>query len=519
MVQTGLAGLAQADVAGQSDQQVHDEVVVLLRCANQLHAVLAERIASFDLRGLSKGDAVRTTLSWLRVFSRMSDTAASGWLARARLLRELPAVSAAAKEGLVSAEHLTPIRRLAKEVGIAAVREFDEALATVARAADPKHVAVTCARIHAHLDPDGGPPDPMADFERRELSLRPVGSMLHIRGRLDAEGGAALTAAIDALMRPPSPGDERTAPQRRADALVDLARGSIGSGQLPTIGGLAPTVGVLVTPHDLVGAPSDSSDEPSTHDRSDAVDPGQCDADPLARHGVPTLPQMPWLSWIGEIPAETARRLACDAVVWRIVMDPGRGLPLDVGRAHRVVPHWMRRALHARDRTCRWPGCDVPAVWCDAHHEIPWSRGGPTAIRNLISLCRYHHVLTHEGEWRLTLDHATGEVWVRRPDGRPYELGPSLPWTGTSRRGSATSRHPGVPAADTATASEGPTAPPETPQRSEATSRSRRDASAALRSHGRPASRLDMTSKPGAAPKPDTAPPREATGPPWPDAA
>lgn len=459
MVQAGLAGLARVDVVGQSDQQVHDEVVALLRCANQLHGVLAERIASFDVRELSEGDAVRTTLSWLRIFGRMSDAGAAGWLARARLLRELPAVAGAAKEGLVSAEHLTPIRRLVKEVGIAAVREFDEPLATVAQEADPKHVAVACARIQAYVDPDGQPPDPMADFERRELSLRPVGSMLQIRGRLDAEGGAAVSAALDALMRPPGAADERTALQRRADALVDLARGSIGTGELPTVGGLAPTVGVLVTPQVLAGAapvagsgsvadptrvtgrPPDRPARPSTADRrKPGVGPPHGEeqgGDPLSQRGVPVLPESPWLNWIGEIPAATAQRLACDSIVWRIVMDPGRGLPLDVGRAYRIVPHWMRRALHARDRTCRWPGCDAPAAWCDAHHEIPWGQGGATAIEHLISLCRYHHVLAHEGEWRITLDHATGEVWVRRPDGRPYELGPSQPWTGTSRRGRA----------------------------------------------------------------------------------
>jgi hypothetical protein len=442
MVQAGLAELASADVVGQPDQQVHDEVVALLRCVNQLQGVLAERIASFDVRRLSESDAVRTTVSWLRVFGRMSDTAASGWLARARLLRELPAVAAAAKAGTVSAEHLAPIRRLVKEVGIAAVREFDDVLAQVAQEADPKHVAVACGRIQAHLNPDGRPPDPLADFQRRELSLRPVGSMVHIHGRLDAEGGAALTAAIDALMRPPSAGDERTTPQRRADALVDLARGSIGSGELPTVGGLAPSVAVLVTPQDLIGsAPKSGSVSGPGADRrertSEAGDGDEHAGDPLSRRGVPVLPEAPWLSWIGEIPATTAQRLACDAKVWRIVMDPGRGLPLDVGRAYRIVPRWMRVALHARDRTCRWPGCDAPAPWCDAHHEIPWSHGGTTALKHLISLCRYHHVLAHEGEWRVTLDHATGQVWVRRPDGRPYEVGPSKPWTGTSRRGSA----------------------------------------------------------------------------------
>jgi len=439
MVRAGLAGLAAADVVGLTDRQVHDEVVALLGCVNQLDAVLAERIGSFDLRDLSEADAVRSTLSWLRVFGRMSESAASGWLGRARLLRELPLVAAAAKAGAVSSEHLAPVRRLVKEIGIAAVAEFDEALATVAGGGDPRQVGVACARIHAYVDPDGRPPDPAADFERRELSLRPVGSMLHLQGRLDPEGGAALTAAIDALMRPPGPEEERTATQRRADALVDLARGSIGTGDLPSVGGLAPCVAILITPQALIGPaqPQTAAASPSTADGGQIVGEA-CAGDPLTRRGVPALAQSPWLTWMGEIPAETARRIACDSIVWRIVMDPGRGLPLNVGRAYRIVPHWMRKALHARDRTCRWPGCDVPAAWCDAHHEIPWANGGPTTIEHLVNLCRYHHVLAHEGEWRISLDHTSGDVSIRRPDGRPYELGPSQPWTGTSRHGHPT---------------------------------------------------------------------------------
>ena len=96
----------------------------------------------------------------------------------------------------------------------------------------------------------------------------------------------------------------------------------------------------------------------------------------------------------------------------------------------------MRKALHARDRGCRWPGCDAPAAWTDAHHLTAWYHGGPTSIERLLSLCRWHHVLVHEGRWHIHLDPATGEVTVTRPDGQPYEPGPSQPWTTpTNRRG------------------------------------------------------------------------------------
>jgi hypothetical protein len=121
--------------------------------------------------------------------------------------------------------------------------------------------------------------------------------------------------------------------------------------------------------------------------------------------------------------------------VWRLVLDPITGRPLDVGREYRIVPPWIRKAVHARDRTCRWPGCDVPADWTDSHHEVPWYLGGTTDAEHLLSLCRWHHGLVHEGRWRLTLDHTTGEVHIKRPDGTPYELGPSRPWTTPSRQG------------------------------------------------------------------------------------
>jgi hypothetical protein len=157
-------------------------------------------------------------------------------------------------------------------------------------------------------------------------------------------------------------------------------------------------------------------------------------ADPLSQAGVPPIPELPWMNWVGDIPTELAQRIACDCEVWRAILDPATGLPLEVGRAHRIVPHWIRKALRARDRGCRWPGCDAPAAWTDAHHLLDWYYGGETNIDNLLSLCRYHHARVHEGHWRIVLDHATGEVRVFRPDGTPYELGPSQPWTSPNTR-------------------------------------------------------------------------------------
>jgi hypothetical protein len=98
---------------------------------------------------------------------------------------------------------------------------------------------------------------------------------------------------------------------------------------------------------------------------------------------------------------EGGARIACDATVSRVAFGPN-GQPLDVGRQHRLFPEPLRRAITARDRHCRFPGCDRPPRWCDIHHIIHWTRGGTTSVDNGILLCRFHHTLVHEVGWNIT---------------------------------------------------------------------------------------------------------------------
>jgi len=99
----------------------------------------------------------------------------------------------------------------------------------------------------------------------------------------------------------------------------------------------------------------------------------------------------------------TARRLACDAQILPIVLG-GAGQVLDAGRARRLATGPVRRALVIRDRGCAFPSCDRPPRWCDAHHLQPWSKGGATALNNLVLLCRHHHRTIHDGNWQVRLD-------------------------------------------------------------------------------------------------------------------
>ena len=92
-------------------------------------------------------------------------------------------------------------------------------------------------------------------------------------------------------------------------------------------------------------------------------------------------------------------------------------LPLDMGEAEPAIPAHLRRAVLARHQHCTYPGCRVPAVFCQIHHYIPWSRGGRTAQGNLGPVCPFHHqTVVHRWGWTLTL-HPDGEVTATSPDG------------------------------------------------------------------------------------------------------
>jgi hypothetical protein len=122
------------------------------------------------------------------------------------------------------------------------------------------------------------------------------------------------------------------------------------------------------------------------------------------------------------IPRQVFDRIACDSEVTRIVFGPNSE-PLDVGRAHRTVTPAQRKAVIARDRTCRGPDCHAPPRLCEVHHLIWWTRGGVTSVENSGLLCWRCHdwihaeniAITHQaGTWTFT--HPDGRMTIRGPD-------------------------------------------------------------------------------------------------------
>jgi Domain of unknown function (DUF222)/HNH endonuclease len=118
----------------------------------------------------------------------------------------------------------------------------------------------------------------------------------------------------------------------------------------------------------------------------------------------------------------TSRRLACDAT--RVIMrHDGDGRTMEVGARTRTIPPALRRALHYRDRGCRFPGCAVRSG--QGHHIRHWATGGPTTLSNLAMLCRWHHRAVHEGGYQVERL-PEGMLEFRAPSGRVLPNVPSL---------------------------------------------------------------------------------------------
>ncbi|MGO4805745.1 DUF222 domain-containing protein [Arthrobacter sp. 2MCAF15] len=197
----------------------------------------------------------------------------------------------------------------------------------------------------------------------------------------DAATGVALgaeTGAADLL-------DQRSRPQRLLDGLVGACKVALATGGLPATGGLRPQIMATIDYRDLLqrlgGAGPDHESTGS-------------------------------LTFTGPITASTIRKLACDADIIPVVLG-GDGRILDIGRASRVFPPHVRKALTARDQGCAFPQCTIPAPWCEAHHITYWSRGGSTGTENGTLLCSHHHHLIHKEQWTVRM--RSGTPWFIPP--------------------------------------------------------------------------------------------------------
>lgn len=376
------------------DALVEDDFVELQRACEQLEVERLRRLAELDRRKLFERDGYLSAASWLVSTCRLGWGAAREQVRLARALEQMPQTCRALDRGEIS---LAGVRVLAsaREVDPGAFAEAEGSLVEAARI----HSVADLGRVTAYwrqaveID-DAGRADEAVRRRRRLHASVSLHGMVRVDGDLDPETGESLLTALGAVMDAEARSgteDQRTPAQRRADALGEVCRQWLDRADRPTVAGERPHVTVTVAAEVLAGATLGSG----------------------------STPPMSELDHTGPVSPQAATRIACDASVTRVVLS-ARSEPLDVGRRTPIVPPAMRRAVVVRDRRCRFPGCDRPHTWCDAHHIRHWSNGGETALVNLLLLCRRHHRAVHDrGGFALEL--LDGRPVFRRPDGSLLE--------------------------------------------------------------------------------------------------
>jgi len=354
-----------------------------------LEAKFLSLLREFDTDRCWERLGLHSCAHWLNLKCGIGLNAAREKIRVANALAGLPLISKAFSEGRVSYSKVRAMTRVATP-------ENEEYLMMIAKHGTAYHVETlvrlyrrecrlraaqkkgpnSSRALHYHTDEDG---------------------MLVIEARLSPEQGALVLKALDAAVeQQPDVTAETREPisARRADALAEIAEGYLGSENVACNTADRHQVVVHVTAETLSSNIADDVTAETSY-----LDDGP------------------------GVTAETSRRIACDASLVRLVKDQ-KGEPLSIGRKSRTIPPPMRRALIARDKGCRFPGC-THTRFVDGHHIEHWANGGETSLDNLVLLCRHHHRLVHEGGFSCTR-RFRGNVEFRDPDGRLLTNEPAL---------------------------------------------------------------------------------------------
>ena len=378
-------------------ERLGDEIAELAVHLDAATARLLERICEFDARG-GWNHGFQSCAQWLSWRVGMAIGAAREHVRVARALGSLPRLAEALARGELSYSKIRALTRVATP-------ETEERLLDVGKAGTACHVE-RIVRGWRRVDRLAEAQEDIRRHKTRALHVyQDEDGMVVLRGRLTPEQGAvfmqALAAAGETLYHrerhtpAPSwpddvPAETPSMEQQRADALALLAEAALHHCLDP-------------------GAPGE---------RYQVV--VHVDAAVLAD---PEAPGQSVLDGGTHVPAGTSQRLACDAT--RVIMrhDPD-GQITEVGARTRTIPSAIRRALHHRDRGCRFPGCGLP--FGQGHHIRHWAHGGPTTLSNLAMLCRRHHRAVHEEGYQVERE-PDGTLRFKRPDGRSLPDVPPTP--------------------------------------------------------------------------------------------
>jgi Domain of unknown function (DUF222)/HNH endonuclease len=426
-------GLATRDLTGLPEAVRAERVRVLRRLVDRLEGHWLRELAAVDARGAAgaeQGIQAPSTASWLRNRLHLGAGAATSAVRTARALFRGPLTGTAQAlcAGELSPAHASALAHGTGDLPDHVCMEAEPVLVAAARRLDPPRLRRVLAHLRQVADPQGADRDTERRHARRGLWLAPtLEGMVALQGLLEAEAGQTLLAALEPLARPANAADPRSGEQRRADALVELARRALESGQLPQTGGIRPQLTVTVDLDSLLGRPGElggmGSLAPAACRRlaCDGAVTRVLVSRAGARQGQPGDDGRP-LAWTPSGALGLADRLQAAMDLLPPTLGGAASQPLDVGRASRVITPAQRSALAVRDGGCVFPDCHRPLAWCEGHHLVHWLDGGPTDLANLALLCRQYHRAVHEDGWQLTRgpdDRLTATPPPHRPHRRP----------------------------------------------------------------------------------------------------
>ncbi|HEV7950591.1 MAG TPA: DUF222 domain-containing protein [Glaciihabitans sp.] len=312
------------------------------------------------------------------------------------LLEDLPETQAALVEGEISYRHAAVIIDHANSIPVPSRAEFEQKLARDAAELTVPKLDRAARVLREKMHPESIEDRTKAAIDGRTLDLQPApDGMAWLSAKIAASDALAMyNRCLEMATSLQSPEEERTLTQLRVDVFTEILMVA-GSCTDPShaykrvipLGRVQVTVPVLT----LLG----QSEEPAS------------------------------LDGYGPIAPDMAREIAAHAPSFtRLLTHPETGVVLSVGRDYYKVPADLKRWLGVRDETCRFPGCNRAAMYCDLDHTVDWQYGGPTSADNLANLCPAHHnVKTYTG-WQVS--QATGGQlkWVS-PSNRTYVTRPA----------------------------------------------------------------------------------------------
>ena len=368
----GVRGLLERETAGMGDEEVRELLVELHRVQAQLGAAVARFTSVFDRRRAFAEDGSKTAAAWLARHCNTAKSATGRQVRLARRLRTMPVTAAAFAGGEVDENHARVLARAADSPRPAVAAAFPEAEADLVGFAKDLDFAGFVRAVkywEDTVDEDGAEDQAAADHAARRLHVSATfRGNVRIDGQLDVLGGTEFATALRRIDRELFLADWeeakevhgaatsaahlwRTPAQRRADALVEMARRAMAmprDARKPL-----PLINVMVGYETFAGRTCELFNR---------------------------LPVTP-----GQVAS-----LLTEAEIERVVFD-GPSRIIDLGVRHRFFTGGLRRVIEIRDRHCTAPGCDTPADECQADHVHPYAKGGRTEQVNGQNHCGHHN--------------------------------------------------------------------------------------------------------------------------------